>query len=231
MQTESDVNMSEAVSARPPGSTSKAVEKKETEPEAVELPGFEHCQDWDTLVPEVKSHLASMTDSPEGDPPQAADAISHIHRAAQENCSDELAELEHPKRLYDKDEEGVTSFATRICNQLGPVWIPKDSRGASLIVESKHKKIPHDGKRFTKAVINENYFIQKHDSECVGIDYIGPITNCSLVTDSNLFTNKHRGPDHMAFRSPDPIPPKPPWTLARPSMSRNDNIRDFEFHF
>src|SRR5699024_1622908 len=73
VQTESDVNMSEAVSARPPGSTSKAVEKKETEPEAVDLPGFEHCQVWDTLVPEVKSHLASMTDSPEGDPPQAAD--------------------------------------------------------------------------------------------------------------------------------------------------------------
>src|SRR5699024_1952904 len=52
-----------AINAPPPGSTSEAVEKGKSEPEVVELPGFEHCQDWDTLVREVKPHLTSMVDS------------------------------------------------------------------------------------------------------------------------------------------------------------------------
>src|SRR5699024_11969586 len=68
-----------------------------------------------------------------------------------DSCSHELDELDRFKRPHDRDEKGIVRFATRLHNQLGPVWIPRDSRVADLIIEAEHKKILHGGKRFTKA--------------------------------------------------------------------------------
>ena len=129
----------------------------------VEIPGFEHCNNWTSLVNEVKLHLQQTLN--QVDSPETTDALLYIYRIVQESCAEEMNKLDQYKRPYAKDEKGIIRFKNRLPNEPNPIWIPQNSRLSSIIIDHQHQKIHHKGKRFTKAIISLNYFIPKLDSK------------------------------------------------------------------
>ncbi|XP_017461143.1 PREDICTED: uncharacterized protein LOC108354472, partial [Rhagoletis zephyria] len=125
----------------------------------VDLDGFERIGEWSKLVRVARRVLQfryALEKRPE--PPSVQDALSYVYRSIQQQCLGELPQVKLPT---ETDNQGIIRIRTRVADYR-PIWLPKSSRIAEMVVRHAHAQTGHHmRRRFTKALINERYYIPR----------------------------------------------------------------------
>ena len=126
------------------------------QPKLKELPGFERASEWPVMVKWAKTVIQLCFRLVKYQREATVqDAITYLYHVIQHESIEELKSVKLP---HFTDEKGVIRIRTRNSNDY-PIWIPYSSRAAKLIVRHCHLKAMHMRRRFTKAIVNETYYI------------------------------------------------------------------------
>lgn len=125
----------------------------------VEIPGYESVSDWGRMVSRTIT-IIRFAFYKIGYPKEVVvqHALVYLYRRIQMICLENLSK-EVGKLPVEKDGFGVIRIRTRNSEDR-PIWIPRESRMALMIVRHYHSQARHMRRRYTKALINEKFYIQ-----------------------------------------------------------------------
>src|SRR5699024_9760230 len=123
------------------------------------IPGFESTSEWSQMVNRtfiiIRFVFKALKYSKEA---TVQHALAFLFKRIQAICTSSL-KTEVGKLPVYEDDKGILRVRTRNSEDR-PIWIPKGSRIAIMLVRHCHLRARHMRRRFTKALINEKYYIQ-----------------------------------------------------------------------